>query len=268
MNWTPARAWVCVLILVVAPATLLSLSQDFDPEPLQVRVTPAVIEVKSNYSGAQVEVRGEVRIGARVVLMVSGPTKEEVFNRKRRVGPIWINSGKVRISGVPSLLLRYSSEPIGSWLSNDSLHNHQLDARSVMEHARVDPPDPAADRLIRADYLAMKTQQGMYLFTDGGVLLAEYGGRRASFTATFQWPKNAPPATYEVGVYEILRGSVTRHSSVSLKVVEVGFPAAVFDLATNHAPLYGALAILVAVLAGFGIDFLATLLFGKRRVGH
>ena len=137
-----------------------------------------------------------------------------------------------------------------------------------MEHARVEPPDPAADRLIRADYLAMKTQQGMYLFTDGGVLLAEYGGRQASFTANFQWPRNAPPAPYEVSVYEILRGTVTRHSSVPLKVVEVGFPAAVFDLATNHAPLYGALAILVAILAGLGIDFLATLLFGRRRVAH
>ncbi len=268
MNWTPARALAFVPILLVTPATLVSLSQDAALDPLPVRVTPAVIEVRSDYSGAQVEVRGEVRIGARIVLTVSGPTKQEVFNRKRRAGPIWINAGKVRISGVPSLLLRYSSEPIGDWLSIDSLRSYRLDASSVMEHARVDPPDPAADRLIRADYLAMKTQQGMYLFTDGGVLLAEYGGRRASFTANFQWPRNAPPATYEVGVYEILRGSVARHSSVSLKVVEVGFPAAVFDLATNHAPIYGALAILVAVLAGFGIDFLATLLFGKRRVAH
>ena len=268
MNWTPARASVCIPILLVAPATLLSLSESTAPEPLPVRVTPAVIEVRTTYSGAQVEVRGEVRIGARVVLTVSGPTKEEVFNRKRRVGPIWINSGKVRISGVPSLLLRYSSEPIGNWLSIDSLRSYQLDESSVMEHVRVDPPDPAADRLIRADYLAMKAKQGMYLFTDGGVTLAEYGGRRASFTATFQWPKNAPPATYEVGVYEILRGSVARHSSVPLKVVEVGFPAAIFDLATNRAPIYGALAVLVAVLAGFGIDFLATLLFGRRRVAH
>jgi uncharacterized protein (TIGR02186 family) len=259
---------VCIPILLAAPATLFSFPEDAAPEPLPARVTPAVIEVGSAYSGAQVEVRGEVRIGARVVVMVRGPVKEEVFNRKRRVGPIWINSGKVRISGVPSLLFRYASDPAGAWLSGDSLRSYQLDESSVMEHVRVDPPDPAADRLIRADYLAMKAQQGMYLFTDGGVLLAEYGGRRASFMATFQWPKNAPPATYEVGVYEILRGSVTRHSSVPLKVVEVGFPATIFDLATNKAPVYGALAVLVAVLAGFGIDFLATLLFGKRRAAR
>lgn len=268
MNWTPARALVCIPILLAAPATLLSLSEDAASEPLPVKVTPAVIEVRTTYSGAQVEVRGEVRIGARVIVMVRGPAKEEVFNRKRRVGPIWINSGKVRISGLPALLLRYVSDPAGAWLSSDSLRSYQLDESSVMEHVRVDPPDPAADRLIRADYLAMKAQQGMYLFTDGGVLIAEYGGKRASFTATFQWPRNAPPATYEVGVYEILRGSVARHSSVPLKVVEVGFPAAVFDLATRRAPIYGALAVLVAVLAGFGIDFLATLLFGKRRVAR
>jgi uncharacterized protein (TIGR02186 family) len=233
-----------------------------------MKVTPSVIEVGAIYDGAQVEVRGEVRIGARIIVTVRGPVKDEVFNRKRRAGPIWINSGKVQISGIPSLFLRYSSDRLGNWVSSDCLRSYQIDEVSIRDQVRMHPPDPSAGHLIRADYLAMKTRQGLYQFTDGGVQIAEYGGRRAYFTATIQWPRHAPPATYEVGAYEILRGSVVRHASVPLDVVQVGFPATISGLATKRASAYGLLAVLVAVLAGFGIDFLATILFGKRRVAH
>jgi hypothetical protein len=53
--------------------------------------------------------------------------------------------------------------------------------------------------------------------------------------------------------------------SAPLPVVEVGLPAWLAAIATQRAAAYGVAAVLAAVLAGFGIDFLAALVFGRRR---
>ncbi len=98
--------------------------------------------------------------------------------------------------------------------------------------------------------------------------MVESGGH-APFSLAFRWPKKAPPGNYEVRVYEVVGGAVVRDASVPFSVVRTGFPAWLSALAENRAPLYGATAVLVAVLAGFGIDLLTTRIFGKKRaVSH
>ena len=49
------------------------------------------------------------------MLVIRGPDKEETFNKKVRAGPIWISSGQVHITGVPSLFLSFSPAPVRSF---------------------------------------------------------------------------------------------------------------------------------------------------------
>ena len=52
-------------------------------------------------------------------------------------------------------------------------------------------------------------------------------------------------------------------------MVKVGVPATLHDFAMNDAAKYGGLAVLIAVLAGFGIDFLVARIFGsKAKAAH
>ena len=210
-------------------------------EPLTCTVTPRIIEVGAFYSGASVRVEGRTAAGAKLVLTVTGSDREERFSRKARFGPIWLNASKLRISGAPSLFLRFSSGPVAAILSQSAIAQNRLDEKSLMARMHIEPqsPDRRDDAAVRNDYMALKKDGGIYAFSDGGVGIEE-SGDSASYVFDLHWPKRAPPASYEVRVYEVVQGVVVREASASLSVVRTGFPAWLAEMAANRAPLYGA----------------------------
>jgi hypothetical protein len=121
---------------------------------------------------------------------------------------------------------------------------------------------------IAEEYLNYKTMQGSYRQTSGDfrrVAASAAGVSGPSYRFEFELPRCATPGEYRVQVLECRGGEVTASSEVSLRVMEVGFPSVISWMASRHASYYGMLSVLVALLAGLGIDFLVARLF-KRRV--
>lgn len=228
-----------------------------------LKLTPERVEMGTFYSGAQLRVEGTARPDSKVVLVVKGANVTEVFNKKGRVGPIWINSGKVHISGVPSLFLSFSAEPVHQFLSREHISRHQLDFEAIKAQMRVEPRQESLD-LIRTHYLTLKTEEGRYKVATGAIKYGALNADGVPFSADIEWSKKISPGIYEIRAYECLGGAVLREMSVPLEVVEIGFPAFMSALSKNHPTLYGMLAVLVAVIAGFGIDFLASRLTGRK----
>ncbi len=256
-----------MIITALLPALLLAGVTPVPP--LTCTVTPQVIKIGAWYNGASLKVAGSASPGAKLIVTITGSDHAEVFNRKVRFGPIWINSGKVRISGAPSLFLRFSTGSVTSMLGSGEIAGHHLDQESLTSRIRVEPASPDRDdAAIRKNYLALKASYAAYRFGDGGVV-TDARGDCTSYSLDLQWPKRAPPAEYQVNVYEVQDGVVSRQASSGLSVVRTGFPAWLANLASNSAPTYGIAAVLFGALAGFGIDRLSTLLFGKKRtVAH
>lgn len=65
-------------------------------------------------------------------------------------------------------------------------------------------------------------------------------------------------------VLECRKGAVATQSDVDLALVEVGFPALIAHMAKEHASVYGIGSIVIAMLAGFGIDYLASRIFKRK----
>ena len=232
-----------------------------DPSRPTVTVRPAAIRMDAFYAGAQVEVTGRTPAGTQVVMVVRGSEKEESFNTKGRFGPIWANAGEVRIGGVPSLFLAFSSAPFSQLLSRAELDRRQLDTQAIEAQMKVEPP--ARDRAaIRQNYLKLKAGQGI-LRVEEGTVKVEEGGDVASYAASFRWPKMAPPARYTVTVFAVRDQTVVGEASTPLQVETVGLPASLAAGARQRATLYGFLCVLVATLAGLGIDFVASRMGGK-----
>ena len=249
-----------VALLLAAAA----LSAAGAPQPrLTCEVAPRVIGMGAFYNGADLRIGGIAAAGSKVIVTIAGRGHEERFNRKSRLGPVWIGAGRVRMAGAPSLFLRFDPEPISGMLDRDTIALRQLDEASLSAHIAVDPHGPADARL-RADFLALKKTDGTLLLSESGVVLKP-APDGAAYAVNLRWPKKAPPAEYEVHVYEVRGGSITAETSVPLSVVRSGFPAWLAETAEHRAPLYGITAVLIGVLAGFGIDFVTTLLFGKKR---
>jgi len=233
------------------------------PAGLPLKLTPATIEMGVFYDGAPLRIEGTAEPGSNVVVVVRGPDVEEVFNVKGRVGPIWVNSGKVHISGVPSLFLCFHPTPLAELLSPEALAQHQIGYEVIRKQMLIQPPEQDRD-VVRASFVTLKTQENVYRNIRNGVLMGKPTEAGVSYRVEFHWPRKAPPAAYEVRAYECRNGAVVRQTTASLKVVETGFPAWMAWFARQHASLYGGLAVLVALLTGFGIDFLVARFRRKR----
>jgi hypothetical protein len=273
-------------------ATLLAMSlaaPTLASSPATVKVTPSVVEMGTFYGGTKVRVEGTVPLGSKVVVIIKGEEVTELFNRVGRVGPIWINTGKVSVSGVPSLLLVFSSEPICDCLRRRAMDEWLCDAKAIKKHIQIKPQEEAASS-VTEDFLKLKVRQGNYQMSGGGIQIgaatqALHGtaslamasedlqtpppaGGTVPYSLEFTWPKSAAVGTYEIRVHACRDGEVKESSVVPLKVVEIGFPAMITSLARSHASTYGIVSIIIAMLAGFGIDFIASRIFKKKIAAH
>ena len=260
-----ARGSVSLLLLSLPVAVWAD-----GPGRPRLKLTPERIEMGSFYNGARLKVEGLVGRGSKAIVVVRGADKHESFNRKARFGFIWLNAGSVRISGAPSLFLCFSPEPVRALLDAEVIGQRLLDEASIQAQLQIDPEQtPAQATEVRSDFLALKTEEGLYKVYPGGLKMGAPVAEGTPFSAEFLWPKNAPPASYTVKVLECRDRTVIAETSVPLEVVKVGFPQSIAVLSTQHAAYYGLIAVLTAVCAGFAIDFLASRLFGRRRrVAH
>jgi len=232
-----------------------------------VQVTPSTIEMGAFYGGAKVHIGGTADASSKIIILVRGPSTAEVFNKVSRVGPIWVATGKVTISGVPVLLLIFSSDPIESSLNAAAIDRYQLNFAALMKTVEIATPAPDRDR-IASDFLAFKAQRGTYRISFGSVELGVAGQGELPYTLDFEMPRGAAPGEYQVTVLECRNGDVAHQSQVALKLAEVGFPALIARLAREKAALYGFISVLIAMVAGFGIDFIAARIFKRRAAAH
>jgi hypothetical protein len=186
-------------------------------ETPSLNLMPSRIEMDSFYSGGTVTIKGRIAAGSEAVVVVRGEDKEEVFNKKARFGPIWASAGKVRISGVPSLFLCFSAKPVSKLLNRETITERLLDTTAIVARMRVEPAqEGGTDDPIRSNYLALKEEDGIYKVDPNGVQLGETENGRTHYTVEFNWPKKAPPASYEVRILECRGGEVVSQASAPL----------------------------------------------------
>ncbi len=247
-------------------------------ENLSLNVSPTPIQMGAFYNGAQMRVEGTVPAGSHVVVVIRGDEKHEIFNRKGRVGPIWLNVDKVHIQNAPALFLTYSSENVRSLLDGATVEQYQMDQGAIKKrmspriHCQcasqvrpgaakvtckgVEPPLQEGE-LLRNSYLKLKAKEGTYQAFSQAVKISEAGNGQSLYRVDLHWPRKAPPAIYQVEVYAVRDRAIVARASTALPVVEIGFPAFMASLAGKHPWIYGLLAVLAAVVAGFGMDFIA-----------
>ncbi len=232
----------------------------------------------SFYDGSVIKIRGSAPPDSGIIVVIRGEKNDEFFNKKGRLGPIWINTDKIHVAAVPSLFLSFASSDISSLLNRESIDTYELDDSSIASHmvcrthckcssqhsAKTSvnsctgtSPDSAYQALIRENFIALKSSNGSYRSYPSAVQLAKTGDE-SRYDLTFDWLRNAPPGSYHVEVYACRDRAVVARAESLLRVVEVGFPVRMAALAKNHPFGYGILAVLAAVFSGFTIDTISS----------
>ncbi len=208
--------------------------------------TPKSIDISAQYNGMKLYVSGEVRKSENVVVEILGSTKDSHFKQKGKVwGIFWMTVAHLTFKNAPTVFM--VSVP-GSLLN--SLKDLGIDFKMVLSKIKIEP-EPDNRELILRDFLKLKQKEGLYYIKKGGVHY-EVNGDVKTYQAVFDIPSKMPPGTYNIVVYKLDKNNkIYSKEESSFKVRLVGLPKFISDMAFNHSLLYGVLAVIIAIGAGF-----------------
>ena len=215
--------------------------------PLMADLSNHLVAITSRFVGTDVLLFGATDGPGDIVVVVTGPTRDETVRRKERTGPIWLNTDEVTLTAVPSYYRVVSSRPVEEFAPPALLSREQIGLQNIrMLPANEDaPPEQLAQ--FRTALIRLKTAQNLY---DQGIGAINMMSNRL-FRAELHFPSNVPTGTYLVKVFLFREGEVASAQIVPLNISKIGIGADIYDFAHNLAPLYGLLAVLLAASAGW-----------------
>jgi len=235
----------------LALATLLGMALAAAParsQGLVADLSEHLIAITTAFVGANVVLFGTSDGSADIVITVVGPREDQIVRRKDRVAGIWVNRESLEFARVPSYYAVASSAPLDEIARPEVLARHELG----VEHVRLEPLDPSGVEPSRIDAFRdalVRNKQRQRLYSSAPPPVSFLGPRL--FRTTLNFPANVPPGIYQVQVFELEDGYVKDAQRSALVISKVGLEADVFDFAQQRAPLYGLLAIVMAVSLGW-----------------
>lgn len=215
-------------------------------QPLVADLSDHLIAITAGFAGTDVLLFGATEGEGDVIVILRGPEHRAIVRRKSRVAGIWINTERVSFSGAPAFYRVASSRPL------DEITTPALRARSQIgpDQLRIVPErNLSSEKLaeFRDGLLRNKEREDLYSTEIGKV---SFLGPRL-FRTRIYLPANVPPGSYTVEVLLVRNQQIIAAQTTPMFVSKVGIGADVFDFAHRYAAVYGLLAVLMAVSAGW-----------------
>jgi uncharacterized protein (TIGR02186 family) len=181
-----------------------------------------------------------------VVVVVRGPARREVVRRKERVAGIWLNGTAVTFDHVPGFYFVATSRPLDRVAPAETLAHLQIGVETLKLEARgAATPKLAAE--FHAGLLGAKQASRLYSRKPGTVSVQ--GGRL--FRTSIRFPANVPTGVYSAEVHLFRDGRPISVSKTPVIVRKAGIEARIYDFAHEQSALYGIVAIVIALVAGW-----------------
>ena len=215
-------------------------------EALVADLTSHLIAITTGFTGASVVLFGAIDGPGDVVVVVRGPDREMTVRRKSRIAGIWVNSQEVIFANVPSFYFVAASRPIEEIVSPATAAFYRLGVTNLQMKPEGMTPPQVAEEFVTA---LIRTQQNARLFPNS-VSKVNFIGERL-FRTTIEFPSNVPTGTYLVQVFLVRDKDVVGGQTTPLVVSKVGIDADVFGFAGRQPAVYGVIAVLTAMVAGW-----------------
>jgi uncharacterized protein (TIGR02186 family) len=235
-----------LLALMTGPALaeesiVLGLSQD-------------EIAITASFNGSEILVFGAIKRDAPVaadagplgvIITVSGPLRPVTVRRKERRFGIWINSESVDVDLAPTFYAVATSGPFESLLSNveDLRHTVSIPRAIRSVGAEVVGTENFTEALIR-----IRSGKELYQVLEGAVDLDQ----DTLFHTEIDLPANLTEGDYAARILLTRGGAVVDEFVTDIPVNKIGLERWLYELAHDRAPLYGLLALFIAISAGWG----------------
>lgn len=238
-------------LLVAAALVLLQIPADAArDDALAIDLSEDLIGISTSFSGADVLLFGATEGVGDVVVVIRSPDSQVIVRRKDRVAGIWVNAEELVFDDAPGFYHIAASAPL-----DDLLPQPVLDANQIgTDHIAFSPHFPLTveqENAFREALVRNKRRSGLY--TDG-LERVDFRGNRL-FRTRVALPANVPTGDYRVTVYLVDDREIIGTSQSTLQVRKVGFEAKITEFAFEQAPIYGLIAIVIALIAGWFTGF-------------
>ncbi len=233
------------LIAALGLMALAAVPAAAQQAPLVADLSKHLVAITTGFSGTDVLLFGAVDGPGDIVVVVRGPDRDEVVRRKERIAGIWVNTAEAVIPGAPSFYRVAATRPLEDVAPVPVLERHEIGHRHL--DLEVAGADAAAADAYRDALVRLKQKRTLY---GDEILPVSFLGSQL-FRTEMHLPANVPVGTYSVEVYLLRDGEVISAQTTPLIVSKVGVGAEVYDFAHDQGPLYGIIAILVAMGAGW-----------------
>ena len=223
-------------------------------DPVVADLSSHLIAITTGFTGTNVLVFGATDGEGDIAVVVRGPEREEIVRRKQRMAGIWIHGASFRFRRVPSFYAVASSKPLNELAAPPVLTRHQIGLEYLRLEAGGRESDPEF-KSFAAALIRLKQEEQLFPARTEKV---QFLGNQL-FRASLAFPANVPVGSYQVEVFLFRNGEVVGAQTVPLVISKIGLGADIYLFAQRDAPIYGAIAILMALVAGSS----AALLFRK-----
>lgn len=234
------------LWIVAAVALAPGRAADAQDEPLLIALSTQLIEIDSSFAGTSILIFGATDEPGDVVVVVRGPETPMVVRRKRRSAGIWVNQDSVAFRNVPQYYAVAASNPLEEIAAPALLEREQIGVDHLLLEAiwirTPEDTDEFRDALSRN-----KRRVALYQSEVSPVEFIDEGLFRANLT----FPANVPTGFYQAKVFLIRDGVVVASRSTALRIEKGGFSAEISTFARTNEAIYGVIAIVLALVAGW-----------------
>jgi uncharacterized protein (TIGR02186 family) len=206
-----------------------------------------LVAISTGFAGADVLLFGAIEDAGDVVVIVRGPDRPVVVHRKSRVLGVWVNTAQMIFDRAPSFYAIASSRPLAEVAPSTVLAREEMGLDKLRLELSWSKASANVAQEWRAGLIRNHEARGLYR---AEVSRVTFLGKRL-FQARFQLPSNVPTGKYQVKVVLLQDGRVVRAQTTPLTVEKIGAEAEIYDFAYQHSALYGLIAILVALMAGW-----------------
>lgn len=220
-------------------------------------VSDRTIAIGSNFAGTDILVFGAIAADQgklahiapnQIVIVLRGENRTLTARRKARVAGIWVNRDAVTFTRVPSLYAVATTGPLDALASEWLMQREELGLANLplpIELGSGAGLDDASE--FRAALVRQRMETGLYRESEGAVTLID----GALFRARLWIPSNVQTGRYRVDVYLLRDGDVVARDAVPLRIDRAGLERRVARMAERRPLLYGVIAVLWALGAGW-----------------
>jgi uncharacterized protein (TIGR02186 family) len=236
------RLGLALLLLLASPGPKAGATT------LVADLSSHLIAITTAFAGSDVLLFGAVEEEGDVIVVVRGPQAAITVRRKARIAGIWINRDELTFVGAPEFYAVAATGPLEEIAEESERARHEIGYDALrLRPAPSLAPDEEEIAAFRAALVRNKQREGLYSREVGRITFV---GARL-FRTNLRFPANVPPGTYQVQVFKLQDGEVVSAQSSVLVISKVGLEAELYDFAHQRAPLYGLIAVAIAVLSGW-----------------